>query len=398
MNAFQSHAEAIFSSDDVLQKRAFAKFCEMGVPSYSYLPLSQLRNFKLQAPKSPKGDFQRSSDSPYELVFIDGIFQAGLSSTLVEDIVLLPLQTALKEYRAFLQGHTEKQLDEEKDALALMTAGLAQEGYFLYVPPSVKAGLSVINVQTTKSAFTRLQILVGRKAECHLVWKNTSQVAEAAFSGELINIQLEENATCHFDKVDGYQPKGWAFSYCRVQQKKESFFKTVVLSTGAHSARHDIQVSLLGEKAKAEVVGLNKVKGFCQAHNRVLIEHKAPNTESHQLFKSILDDVARSSFQGEIFVTENALKTNAFQLSNSLLLSDKAIAYSKPELRIFADDVKASHGATVGQLDDELLFYLTSRGITKEAAAHMMTISFAEDVLKELSSPLSQKEARKLFA
>ena len=128
------------------------------------------------------------------------------------------------------------------------------------------------------------------------------------------------------------------------------------------------------------------------------MRHLAPNTESQQLFKTILEDVSRSSFIGEIYVAKEALKTNAFQLSKSLLLSEKAISYSRPQLQIFADDVKASHGSTVGQIDEEMLFYIQSRGISKADATSMILSSFVEDLLSWFKTPLSRNEASKILA
>jgi Fe-S cluster assembly protein SufD len=398
MSAFLDNVEKLFSSEEPLQQKAFARFLEKGIPAYHYLPLSQLRNFKIQAPKDKPGSYQRTSDSPFSLVFLNGAFHHEMSDTLSEEIVLLPLSEALSEYPAFLASHLEKQLAEEKDALAHMTAALTRNGYFLYIPPSSKISLSIINIQTAKSAFAHIEILAGRKSTADITLKNYTQMLDPAFSSELINVQLEEEASLTLWKIDSYQTKEWAFSFNRVSQKAGSHYKTAIVTNGAHASRHDIKVALNGEEARCEIGGLAKLKGFCQAHSRVLVEHKAPHTTSHQLFKSILDDVARSSFQGEIFVTSNALNTNPFQLNKSLLLSDKAIAYSRPELQIFADDVKASHGATVGELDEEMLFYLASRGIPKPLATQMLLDSFAEDIVSWFSSPLSQNEARKLLA
>lgn len=394
MNAFLEHAETLFTATDSLRARYWDRFQELGIPAYAYLPLSQLRNFKIQ-PVAKEGALQKAPGSPYDIVFVNGALRLDLSDNLSDDIVLLPLVEAMKEYQSF---PWEKTLREEKDSFAFMTAALAEGAVFLYIPPSTNASLKIINIQTAKSAFARFEILVGSKASCQITLKNYTQMTGPAFSSELINLHLEEDAECFLYKIDNHQAKEWAFSFVRAIQKGKSRLTTATATGGALSARYDFKVTVQGSNAETQLGGLAKLKGFSQAHTNVLVEHRAPHTASKQLFKSILDDVTRASFQGEIFVGQQALKTDAFQLNKSLLLSDKAIAYGRPQLQIFADDVKASHGATVGELDEETLFYLRSRGLPQEMARQLMVASFAGDLLSWFKEPLARAEAEKLLA
>lgn len=397
MNAFLEHASSLFTSQDPLKVNSWKRFQELGIPNYSYLPLSQLRNFKI-ASDVEEPFLQKKEDFPYTLVFVNGKFRPDLSDPLCDEVSFMPLTEAVIEYPSFLKGHLEGHLQEEKDAFALMTAALSEEPSFLYIPPYTHFKTHIINIQTSKSAFGRFEIFLGRGAEAEISLKNYAQTTESSFASELIHLHLEEEAVCYLQKTDQWQSKQWAFSFIRAFQKAKSRLHSIQVTSGALSSRQDIITTLTGPEAKAYLGGAARLKGFNQAHSNVLVRHLAPETFSEQLFKTILEDVSRSSFQGEIFVSKEALKTNAFQLSKSLLLSDKAIAYSRPQLQIFADDVKASHGSTVGQMDEEMLFYLQSRGLSKSVASAMLINSFVNDLIGWFKSPVSKSEAEKILA
>ncbi|MEI6531577.1 MAG: SufD family Fe-S cluster assembly protein [Chlamydiota bacterium] len=397
MNAFLEHVKPLYNSEDPFRLKAWNRFQEMGIPSYPYLPLGQLRSFKIAAPKK-EILLQKNADFPYDLVFVNGKFRPDLSDPLQDDIVLMPLSEALIDYAAFLKTHLEKQSTEEKDAFALLTTALTKEAIFLYVPPGALLKTRIIHIQTAKSSFGRLDIFLGPGAEAEITLKNYTQITDPSFSSELIHLHLEKDSICRLQKIDQHHNKQWAFSFVRAFQKTGSTLHTVLASSGALSARSDFITTLAEEGAKAYIGGASRLKAFNQGHTQVLVRHLAPNTESQQLFKTILEDVSRSSFLGEIYVAKEALKTNAFQLSRSLLLSEKAISYSRPQLQIFADDVKASHGSTVGQLDEEMLFYIQSRGISKADATAMLLSSFVDDLLTWFKTPLSQTEALKILA
>jgi Fe-S cluster assembly protein SufD len=152
-------------------------------------------------------------------------------------------------------------------------------------------------------------------------------------------------------------------------------------------ARHSLRVHIQGENADALLQGLWHQKKSSQTHTHVFVEHAAPHAKSLQKFKGVLKDTAQSSFEGKIFVRPEAQKTEAYQLNQNLLLSDAAIANAKPNLEVFADDVKASHGATFSQVDDEQLFYLKSRGLSPEAASRLLIRGFMQEMIDQIGVP-----------
>lgn len=177
---------------------------------------------------------------------------------------------------------------------------------------------------------------------------------------------------------------GTYFGALRAQLKRSARLKTVSIMGEREMERVDYKVSLMGAGAEASLYGLYTPHNSAQVHVNVLMEHQSPHTTSKQLFKGVLSDASRASFEGKIYVHQEAQKTDAFQLSNHLLLSPNVVANSKPNLEIFADDVKASHGATVGQIDPELLFYLKARGVDEQLAKQLLIEGFKDEIICQL--------------
>jgi Fe-S cluster assembly protein SufD len=161
----------------------------------------------------------------------------------------------------------------------------------------------------------------------------------------------------------------------------------VSVTDGAASVRQDFQVALKGENGEAFLNGVWMLKEKREAHVHVIVDHQAPNCHSNQMFKGVLDDNSRSSFEGKILVRSEAQKTDAYQLNNNLLLSNACLAQSKPNLEIFADDVKASHGSTVGQLNKEQLMYMRMRGIPEKEARALLVFGFMEQIIEMITIP-----------
>jgi Fe-S cluster assembly protein SufD len=178
--------------------------------------------------------------------------------------------------------------------------------------------------------------------------------------------------------------ESWAFTNVRATLRKESSYKLLTYTRGSKSVRQDYQFSLLGEGALVELKGLAELSGQRQAHTSVLVDHQAPHTRSQQLYKQILTDAAQGSFMGKILVQPLAQQTQAYQLNKNLILSPRAQSFSKPNLEIFADDVKASHGATVSQLDEAQLFYLKTRGLSDDEARALLISGFSKEIISQI--------------
>lgn len=308
---------------------------------------------------------------------------AGVEAMEVEvpdGVIALPLKEAYRQYGALL--HNRLATREEADFFALMTLSQAEEGLFIYVPPGMQVTKPV--EFKTRGAFPRIHVMVGKGSQIGFVTRAREGVYNAS---HYYDFALEEGAQVRFEMDVNPDEEAIHFDAVRVSLKRDSHFSSLSLSRGAKCVRQDFHVVHKGENASSCLKGLFDLGGKRHAHAHILMEHDALHTTSNQHFKSVMRDASRMSFEGKIFIHKEAQKTLAYQLSNNLLLSEKAIAHAKPNLEIFADDVKASHGATVGRLDPDQLFYLKSRGV--ENAEEMLIAAFAQEMYDARRFPLS---------
>ncbi|MCH9608622.1 MAG: hypothetical protein S4CHLAM45_12030 [Chlamydiales bacterium] len=282
------------------------------------------------------------------------------SPKLPNGVIAIPLTEAWQTYRAYLEKQQALWLKKEKDPFALLNGAFANEGLFLYIPPNVKLEKPLYIKGSRIIAF------IGKGADVKLS-------CEATFC----DFSLEEGAKVEVQREINH------LQSLRATVKKDARFKSVAFATKSPLARDDYHIQLIGEGADASLWGLGRLVDREEAHTHVLMEHIAPHTTSFQRFKGVISDRSRSTFEGKIYVEPQAQKTNAYQMVQHLALSPTAEAKSKPNLEIFADDVKASHGATIGKLDEESLFYLLTRGIEKPRAKTLLIEAFCKEVLHE---------------
>lgn len=349
-----------------IRQKCWDRFKEIGLPrpkqeAFQYLtkklvfPTLAGRKTSMTQPKSG-------------LVFVDGFFE---ESKVPAPLVCLPLDGAMRSYGLFLQSRLAKIINEETDPFAALNGAFQGRGAFLYLPPKCKAALHLLQMFTSDElASPRLHIYLGRGSQLHLT--QTSQ-GKSGFCNSALDFVLDEGAQLTFcDHADGH------FQAIRSTLKRDSKFKAVLLG---NKIRTSIKVQLAEENSETELFGLARLNSDTESHIHATVEHIAPHTRSRQHFKSVLKDKSRFSFEGKIHVRPAAQKTEAYQLNNNLILSDEASSNAKPNLEIFADDVKASHGATVGQLDEEQIFYFRSRGIGLEQAREWLIEGFCKEIL-----------------
>ncbi len=280
----------------------------------------------------------------YRLVCIDGNLK---DSSVPEGVVCMPLNVAMQSYGVFLH----KKRIQSKD------------GIFLYIPPNTKI-LETIHIEHVGSS--HLIVSLGKNAEAKL---------EQRLSDGFVDIDVSIDTLANLEMKNVQAKTGLVQSY-RASLKRDSRF---ALHQYIEGAKTSIHVDLLEENAEVLLEGVTNLDD-AQSDIDVLVKHLAPHTRSRQHFKALLNGRSKSSFKGTIYVDPIAQKTEGYQLSNNLLLSDEATAYVQPNLEIFADDVKASHGATVTRIDKESLFYLTSRGLSKDEAKDFLVKGFIQEL------------------
>ncbi len=395
-----------------MRAKGWERFQQLGLPSrrheqFRYLKMRHLYSQSLS--QTPVGDIP--SLEPYlladcdSIVLVNGALRRELSR-LPEKLVVADLGEASRTYSGFLTNQWSQSLKEEQDAFAALNAALHQGGLFLYLPPNAicERPIQILNLicgeKEKDLILPRLHAYFGSCSEISLAWTTVGVKGSGYFVNQVCEFTLEDAANVKWAQSNyDLSPDVWLFDALRVTLKRNSVFHAVNYTEGAFTVRNDYRAVLTGEGGEVSLNGAWMLDEKHEAHTHVLIDHQAPSCRSNQLFKGVLTDLARSSFEGKIYVRREAQKTMAYQLNNNLLLSDRANADSKPNLEIFADDVKASHGATVGQLDEDQMFYLRTRGFSYEQARNILVYAYTKGVLDEVAIPslnrmLSQRAER----
>jgi Fe-S cluster assembly protein SufD len=384
--------------------RAWERFLQIGLPTkeweeYRYVKLKELYSHPFHSPQPNPLSSQSASET---LLFLDGAYCPSLSHP-PKPCIALPLSEAFKVYGSFLHPRLQRGLKEEKDPFAALNAAYFAEGLFLYIPPNTvcKTPINILHRISQMGEPTllcpRIHLFVGKGAAATLLFSQ-KQSSEHVWSNAVIDLALEEGAALSLAILSKQGERAHDFLALRATLKSQSLFKSYEVTNGGGCSRHDYAIQLLGERANASLYGICDVKGKRQHHVNVLMDHQEPCCTSLQKFKGVVRDHALTSFEGKIYVHQKAQKTEAYQMNNNLLLSQGASAYSKPNLEIFADDVKASHGATVGQVDEEQLFYLTARALPLELARTLLIRGFFQEIIDLMEEPQAKKEALEVIA
>lgn len=362
-------ADLLDPKDSLLnyRKTGWSRFESIGLPKPKQEAFQYLAR-KWDLPRFAKRKALERKPS-HGLVFVDGYFEESLSH-IQAPIVCLGLEQAMRSYGLFLQHRLALMLKQEQDPFAALNGAFFGRGAFLYVPPKCKAALHLTHVHLTDEMTTpRLHIFLGRESELRLT---QASEGKSGFSNCLVDWVVDSGA-----KAIWIDRSGGDLQAIRATLKRDSFFKTVLLG---NPLRTSIRAELVEENSEAQLLGLSQLDQAQEAHIHARVEHVAPHARSRQHFKSVLKGNSRYSFEGKIYVHAEAQKTEAYQLNNNLILSDEAVANAKPNLEIFADDVKASHGSTTGQLNAEEIFYLRSRGLSLESAREWLIAGFCKEI------------------
>lgn len=323
------------------------------------------------------------------LVFVDGRFSPSLSSMPVLDGAdIVSLEDGVLAGRADVQKHLGKHVKTSFNAFTALNAAFLRDGAYIRVRQgeAIETPIHLLFVASAAqaAAYPRNLIVLEKDARATVVESYVSVTEDAYLVDTVTEIALEPGANLDYYRVQQEGLGGHHISVVGVQQSEESVFSSVTVNLGAALARNDLNIRLEGQRCECTMLGLSLVDGVRHVDNHTALDHASPNCESHELYKSIVNDRGRSVFNGKIYVHPGAQKTDARQTNRNLLLSKDATVDTKPQLEIFADDVKCTHGATVGQLDEDQMFYLRSRGMSEERASQLLTYGFANDIVEKV--------------
>ena len=401
-----------------LRNQALKTFEAKGFPSkkleaWKYTSLNSLiQDDYLLFPKSEKAValneikhvFLYEVDT-YKVVFIDGIHSPFLSDTTHDglDVCLLSAALSKPKYSELIKQYFGSVADKEENMTALNTS-YAREGAYIYIPPSVVAEkpIEIIHLSTGDQGPVWLQprnlIVVDTNAQVQIVERHQSLLEHQVVTNSVTELIAHQEALVDYYKIQNDLDSASLIDNTYIAQDKNSHVSVHTFSFGGKITRNNLNFYQRGEHINSTLKGITLLQGKQHVDHNTLVHHAQPNCESHQDYKGIFSDRSIGVFNGKILVDKIAQKTNAFQQNNNVILNDKAKVNTKLQLEIFADDVRCSHGCTIGQLDEEALFYLRSRGIPKKEAKGLMTYAFANNVLQSVQIPTLKKRINKLIA
>jgi len=323
-------------------------------------------------------------------VFVNGRFDAALSSLagVTRGVRVSTLTAALKDAPDFVAAHLGKLATWNAQAFTAFNTAFAQDGLVVHVSANLRATapLHIIHVADAQAAgcmlHPRLLIVVEPLAELSIVESFVSIRGAEYFTNSVCEATVGDGARLHHYKLQRESREAFHVGTMQVQQGRNSQFHSFSYASGAALSRTNIYSRLTGEGSEVRLNGLYLIDGSQHADHQTFAEHIAPGCASRELYKGILDGDSHGVFNGKVYVDPEAQKTDGKQTNHSLLLSNSARVDTKPQLEIFADDVKCTHGATVGRLDETALFYMKSRGIGAENARALLTYAFAAEVLE----------------
>ncbi len=401
-----------------IRSEAIKTFENKGFPgrkeeAWKYTSLKQLQktNFSIFPKeadaleyKDVKKYFLHEVDT-YKIVFIDGIYSSYLSETTHDGVDICLLSAALTKpmYKPVVDVYFNT-VAAKDDSLTSLNTAFSKEGAYIYIPKhkAPMKPVEILHFATGNEAALMLQprnlIIVEENAELQVLERHQSLTANEVLTNSVTEIFAGKNANVDYYKVQNDMQGASLIDNTYIDQKGKSHVSVHTFAFGGKLTRNNLNFYQDGEYVDSTLKGVTILDEKQHVDHHTLVHHRQPNSESHQDYKGIFNDRATGVFNGKIIVDEIAQKTNAFQQNNNVLISDRATVNSKPQLEIFADDVKCSHGCTIGQLDREALFYLQTRGIPEKEAAALLMYAFANNVLESVRIPELKKRINKLIA
>ncbi|MFP4041978.1 MAG: Fe-S cluster assembly protein SufD [Bacteroidales bacterium] len=395
------------------REQALENFRKTGIPTkkqekYKYTDLTQVfeksyRNYFQPKPIDFKIDEMFQCDVPEldtsTIILLNGWYydQKNPLKKLDSGVIIGSLREAAKQYPELVKNHYNQYADNENESLTALNTAFAQDGVFFYAPKGavMERPIQIINILLDEEAGMsqhRNLFIAEENSQANLIICDHTLTQQTFLTNSVTEVFVNQSA--HFDlaRIQNEHNGATQLSQIYLQQEKDSNASTNTITLHGGLVKNDYNIKLNGEGCHNNTLGLFLSDRGQHIDNYVYIDHAKPHSQSNQLFKGVLDDFATGAFNGRILVRKDAQKTEAYQSNNNILLTDDAKMNTKPQLEIYADDVKCSHGATVGQIDQNALFYLRSRGINYKEARLLLMYAFAHEVIEKITAkPLQER-------
>ncbi|MEK7782402.1 MAG: Fe-S cluster assembly protein SufD, partial [Candidatus Binatota bacterium] len=388
-----------------MRAAAISRFAELGFPTVrdeewkytNVAPLAEIpfRPASYEVSRAASDLVARARAGPVEAiqaVFVNGYYSPELSSLrrLPQGVEVGSLAAALSRQAGSVEAHLARYADYREHAFVALNTALMRDGAFVYVPEGrlVKEPIHLLFISLAGKEATvshpRNLIVIGRGSQATIVESYCGVEEEVYFTNAVTEIVVGENGVGEHYKVQREGEKAFHIATLQARLERNSNFSSHSISLGGALVRNEVNAVLDGEGGECTLNGLYMVSGGQHVDNHTRIDHVKAHCNSRELYKGVLDGKSRGVFSGKIYVHEGAEKTDAKQTNNNLLLSEEALIDTKPQLEIYNNDVKCAHGSTIGQLDQDAIFYLRSRGISREDARNLLTYAFASDAISRI--------------
>ena len=401
-----------------IRTNAIKKFEELGFPNrkledWKYTSLNRIlkEDYTVFSKKKNVIDFKEVKNyfidniESYKIIFVDGCFDPFLSQISHNGLDICIMSAALNKakYSKIIKKFFNKSANSE-DSLTSLNTAFSKEGAYIHIPKNtiLEKPIEIIHFATGSEAALMLQprnlIIVEENSELEIIERHQSLTVNPIFTNSVTEIFAQKNSNVDYYKIQNDVITSSLVDNTYISQKRNSDVKVHTFSFGGKLTRNNLNFYQKDKSIESTMKGVTIIDYDQLVDHHTLVHHANPNCESHQDYKGIYSGKSTGVFNGKIIVDKIAQKTNAFQQNNNILLDDKSTINSKPQLEIFADDVKCSHGCTIGQLDQDALFYLRARGIPKKDAKALLTYAFANTVLQSVKIPELKHKVKKIIA
>ena len=388
-----------------IRQCAFERFQALGFPTtknedWHFTSVAPIAEAAFPPLAAPGGDVKAADLAPFmfgatdwpTIVFVNGVFTPALSSLdrLPDGVRVYDLATAVRSGDPVVEKYLSRLAPYELHAFTALNSAFVNDGAVVRIAKEfdVEQPIHVMFVSDAEAAKTqsnpRTLIIAERHSKATVIESYVATGEASYFTNAVTEVLLEDGANLSHLKIQRESPRAFHVGTIEAEQKRDSHYQAFSFATGAALSRTNVYTRLNGEGSGATLNGLYMLDGEQHCDHQTRIEHAQPNCFSRELYKGVLDGSSHGVFNGKVYVDAIAQKTDGKQTNNVLLLSERAQVDTKPQLEIFADDVKCTHGATVGRIDQTALFYMKSRGVNKELARRLLTYAFAAEVLETI--------------
>ncbi len=402
----QLQADTVDTHIKTIRDEAFDEFSRTGIPTvrheeWKYTQINDFFSKDYHFTADLKEQFFTKQDlaaiqipgtaEANVIVFVNGHYHPELSTIKSEELEIFSLQEAAhNQFAPIVEKHLGHSAQYHRDGINALNTAFIQEGVFIHVLKnrSAKHPVYFYNITDARNGniFAQPRVLVHVDVNAHLQMVETFSTigSDESFTNQVIEMVVEKDAVVDFYKIQNDAPNSTIVSTTHVHQIGTSIANVVTVSLSGGLVRNNLNMVMSAPNSLANMYGLYLQNGHTHVDNHTVVDNLEPNCVSNELYKGVLNGHSTGVFNGKIFVRQKAQKTNAYQSNKNILLSENASVNTKPQLEIFADDVRCSHGCTVGQLDEEALFYMRSRGISNATATSLLLHGFALDILQKI--------------